>query len=69
MAEYKVYDIVYDTDGEEISFSLPDPLFVEIDATGKEEIEEALSDAISNITGYCHNGFLYEPLTTEKNTA
>ena len=25
-----------------------------------EELDEAISDAISNITGFCHKGFTYE---------
>ncbi len=26
----------------------------------KQELEEAISDAISDITGFCHKGFSYE---------
>jgi hypothetical protein len=58
--KYKITDIKYDTDGEEIK-SLPLNIEVEIDETDKDlgEIEEELSDAISNITGFCHDGFRY----------
>ena len=29
-----------------------------------EPLEEAISDAISDITGFCHNGFNYEIVVT-----
>jgi hypothetical protein len=62
MAKYIVYDIEYDTDG--VSVDLPKRLEIEIsdDITDKDEIVEELSDEISNITGFCHFGFLIESI-------
>lgn len=57
MAKYKVTDIKYDTDGEEIDL----PKELEIEVATEFEIEDDLldyiSDEISNITGFCHKGF------------
>lgn len=50
------YDIDYDTDGEDVS--LPTELAFSLDSTlSKEEIEEMVSDKISDETGFCHKGF------------
>lgn len=60
MAKYKVTDIKYDTDGETID--LPSTLEIEVDEARLEDenIEDILSDEISNITGFCHFGFVIE---------
>ena len=54
-----VRDIKYDTDGRRVK--LPKILTIDIpegiDADDAEEVEQFLSDEISNITGYCHFGF------------
>ena len=51
-----VTNIQYDTDGEEVD--LPTELTIEVeDDLYAEEIEEQISEEISNITGYCHEGF------------
>ncbi len=57
MTKYKVENIKYDTDGEDIE--LPEVLEITIDdsITDQEDIEQILSDEISNITGFCHFGF------------
>jgi hypothetical protein len=57
MTKYKVENIKYDTDGEDIE--LPEVLEITIDdsITDQEEIEQILGDEISNITGFCHFGF------------
>lgn len=54
--KYTVRNIKYDTDGEEIDL----PRELEIDVPGyieEDDVEEYLSDEISNITGFCHFGF------------
>jgi hypothetical protein len=53
-----VYSIEYDTDEEAVE--LPAELEIEVpnDITEEEDIEEYLSDEISNVTGFCHLGFL-----------
>ena len=60
MKKYVVYNIKYDTDGEDIE--LPTRLEIEIpdDIIEQEDVEQMLSDEISNITGFCHFGFLIE---------
>lgn len=52
-----VTDIQYDTDGKKIK--LPKKLTITIPEgmTDQNEIEEHLSDEISNITGFCHFRF------------
>jgi hypothetical protein len=58
MAKYVVYNIKYDTDG--VKVKLPKKLEIDVpdDITEQEDIEQILSDEISNITGFCHFGFL-----------
>jgi len=57
--KYIVTDIKYDTDGEKID--LPKILEIDIsDDIEEDEIEEYISDEISNQTGFCHFGFSYE---------
>jgi len=60
MAKHVVYNIKYDTDG--VKVKLPDRLEIELpdDITDPDEIAEELSDAISDITGFCHFGFMIE---------
>jgi len=60
MAKHVVYNIEYDTDGAKVK--LPDRLEIELpdDITDPDEIAEELSDAISDITGFCHFGFMIE---------
>jgi len=60
MKKYTVYDIKYDTDGEDVD--LPEKLEINVPdhITESEDIEQILSDEISNITGFCHFGFLIE---------
>lgn len=53
---YTVENIQYDTDGRKVelptTLTIPVPEHIEDD-----EVEEFLSDEISNKTGYCHFGF------------
>jgi len=54
--EYKIINIEYDTDGEDVD--LPKFLIVEVPSgMDSEETEEYLSDKISEATGFCHKGF------------
>ena len=55
-----VTNIEFDTDGEIVE--LPNRLEIEIpiDIVDKEEIDDFVSDEISNITGFCHYGFQLE---------
>jgi hypothetical protein len=58
---FVVTDIDYDTDGQKIK--LPKKLTIDVpdDVNGRDEIEEYISDEISNITGFCHKGFNTTP--------
>jgi hypothetical protein len=53
-----VTDIEYDTD--EVDVDLPTTLEIEVPSEfiDEEEICEFVSEEISNITGFCHNGFV-----------
>ncbi len=57
--KYTVTNISYDTDGEVVD--LPTTLEIDVpsEITDREEVEEYISDEISNITGFCHNGFSF----------
>ena len=56
-----VTDIEWDVDDEEDMVDLPSELTLETneDLHG-DELEEWISDEISNETGFCHRGFQYE---------
>ena len=57
----RVFNIDYDTDNEFVD--LPKEIFMFISSTfEEEEIEEFISDEISNFTGYLHFGFQYEKI-------
>ena len=57
---YTVTDIIYDTDGEEIN--LPKTIDIIVPAyVPKWDVEEYINDEISNITGFCHQGFSVTP--------
>ena len=56
--EYLVTDIEYDTDGEDID--LPKELKITV-PDDEEDPLEYISDEISKITGFCHNGFATTP--------
>ena len=61
-----VYKIKYDTDGARVK--LPKKLEIEVptDLTDQGEILDYLCDQISNITGFCHNGFAIKPMTKKE---
>jgi len=59
--KYLITDIEYDTDGADVN--LPKKMEIEV-STGvdDENVEDFLSDKISNETGFCHNGFTFSEL-------
>jgi hypothetical protein len=58
---YRIFNIDYDLDGEVVD--LPHQLIVDVPSgTHVEEVDDVLSDAISNITSFCHKGFETERL-------
>ena len=60
--QYNVYDIKWDTDGQHIELPteliiiIPNDVFLEMN---EYDIEEYISDEISDITGFCHRGFKF----------
>jgi len=64
VTEYVVSDIEYDTDGENYP-TLPLELTITVhhcdDLVSYEEIEQYISDKISDETGFCHTGFTTLP--------
>ena len=55
---FTVKNIKWDTDGRKVK--LPKTLKIavqESEYVNAEEIDQFISDEISNITGYCHTGF------------
>ncbi len=58
---YIVTNIKYDTDGDvSIAESLPKTLSITVNDE-EEDVQEYISDEISNITGFCHMGFSTKP--------
>ena len=58
--KYIVTNIIWDTDGMDVS--LPSEMIVDVlDCIDNQEaIELFISDEITDVTGYCHGGFSYE---------
>lgn len=58
----RAFNIDYDTDGENVE--LPQEIFIFIPSIfdTQEEIEEFISDEITDITDFCHFGFEYEQI-------
>jgi len=59
--KYKVFNIAFDTDEEDDDLDLPTEMEIKLELKSnrtddQEHIEEALSDEISNITEFCHEG-------------
>lgn len=50
----KAINILWDADGDETALELPDVIEIPEGMTDKEEI----SDFLSDLTGFCHCGFL-----------
>ncbi len=62
--KYTVTHIKYDTDGVSAKkLGLPKEMEIEVpdDVEGYDEIENFISEEISNRTGYCHEGFATTP--------
>ena len=59
--KYTVTDIKYDTDGELIDLPTVLEIVVPVEIEDGYEINEYVSDEISNITGFCHKGFNTTP--------
>ena len=58
---YKVSEIVWDTDEQESD--PPSECLIDVmvnSNTTEEDIEESISNAITDMVSYCHKGFRYE---------
>lgn len=65
MAKYRIYDIRWDTDGEEIPDLPTDDLvnseYLDVeDDENINEVEEAISEYLSDEYGFCHFGFSFK---------
>lgn len=57
----KVSDIDWDCDGENPeNYGLPKEIELKINHDGEMDLEDEISNELSNNTGFCHNGFNYE---------
>ena len=68
---FTVTDIDWDTDGEDASeLNLPETLVVDVPMecvdNGSAEVEDYISDYLSDTYGFCHNGFSVEGLDDEQ---
>ena len=61
MKKFLVTNIEYDTDGIKIKLPKELEIILPENINGYEEIEEYISNEISNRTGYCHFGFSTTP--------
>ena len=58
---YKVSEIVWDTDEQESDLPTECLRDVMVNSnTTEEDIEESISNAITDMRSYCHKGFRYE---------
>jgi len=58
-----VTDIVYDTESDGVIYDVTElglPTELEIELVGDNDIETEIADAISDLTGWCVQGFNYE---------
>ena len=57
-----VTDIMWDTDGEKVD-GLPVQILIEIpaDIKSRDDAEEYVSDKVSEVGGFCHDGFSCTP--------
>ncbi len=67
---YRIFNVNWETDGQVIDEISDLFVQVEVDASfTKEDLEEILSDHISNETGWLHNGFNYEQVELKKDNS
>lgn len=59
MLAIRIYNIAYDTDGED-DIELPTEFVVTVE--DNEDVEDQLSDYITEQTGFCHFGFEFEEI-------
>ena len=52
-----VSNVQFDTDGEEVDLPVEFEIEIPSDIVEEQEIDDYVSDEISNITGFCHFGF------------
>jgi len=57
---YTVTDISFDTDGEDVDLPTEMEIDVPNDIVDTDEIYDYIENEISNQTGFCHNGFVFD---------
>lgn len=63
----KVFDIEWDCDGDDPEeCGLPEEMELEVEHDSDMELEDEISDKLSDETGFCHNGFRYEMVEDKK---
>ncbi len=61
--KYRVEDIWWDTDTDEEFDELPRRIVVDVDDDiNIDDVEDYISDWLSDTYGYCHHGFYYEKI-------
>lgn len=61
--KYRVEDIWWDTDTDEEFDELPQVCEVDVDDDiAIDDVEDYISDWLSNTYGYCHHGFNFEKI-------
>jgi len=58
MKKYRIYDIVWDDDGDDVE--LPTEVTMNISIADGMDVDEELGEWLSDEYGYCHFGFNYE---------
>mgnify|MGYP006298200745 CR=1 FL=1 len=67
MLKVKVFNIKWDTDGEDVD-DLPTVMSITIeddDENDEQVAEQLISDAISDEVGFCHFGFEYNVIKSD----
>ena len=61
---YKVSHIAWDVDNPNDILDLPEIVIVDVpeEIVAADEEEDYISDYLSDEYGFCHNGFLFDPL-------
>lgn len=59
---FKVWNILWETDGEDVELPLELEVVVPEDLYACDEEEEYISNWLTDEYGFCHNGFMYKEI-------
>lgn len=67
MTTIRYTNIRWDLDGQDLDVDLPQEMTLETDPSvlDDENAEEIISDMLTEATGFCHKGFVYEVYEAE----